>query len=150
MSQNFAALLDQNADDTKAPVPVPEGTYVAIITGHEFGESSQKKTPQVQFLAKLVSPMDDVDPEALAECENWNQKEIKSRELTRYLTTDAMIMLKEFLEKVCKIDTTGRTYADMIPETTNTEIVLHFSHEMVGEGDEQRPIAVVDKVAAAE
>lgn len=149
MSQNFAALLDRSADDVKAPVPTPEGSYQAIVTTHEFGESSQKKTPFVQFNLKLISAMDDVNPEELAECENWNQREVKSRDMRYYLTDDAIFMLKEFLGDVLGIDTTGRSFADMIPETTNQQLTVVISHEMIGEGEEQRPIAKVAKVTKA-
>ena len=117
---DFTQLLGRRADEAERPKPLPAGSYVFTIKGApEFGESSKKKTPYVEFKATPVSPMEDVDMEALQQLPNWNQKE---QRLTFYLTDDAIYRLSEFLEH-CGVSISGRTYAEAIPETVNTQFV---------------------------
>lgn len=68
---SFADILDKNSNDVKAPPPYPAGSYLAITEGVPvWGQSSQQKTKQIQFKAKFLQAMDDVDKEKLAE---WNE-----------------------------------------------------------------------------
>lgn len=117
MSTDFMALLGQTADSVEKPKPMPNGTYQFNIKSHEFGESSKKGTPFVEFKCSPMQPLEDVDVEALGQVKNWQAKEMR---LTFYLTEDAIFMLKEFLGHL-GMDTAGRTFAEMIPETVNCQ-----------------------------
>jgi hypothetical protein len=65
---SFADILDKNVSEVKAPPPYPAGNYLAITEGVPvWGNSSVQKTKQVQFKAKFLQVMDDVDKDKVAE-----------------------------------------------------------------------------------
>ena len=42
-----------------------------------------------------------------------------------YITKDALIMLQDFLEKLIGSSATGRSFAEVIPETEGREIIAY-------------------------
>ena len=65
---SFSDILDKTSSEVKAPPPYPAGNYLAIIEGVPvWGKSSQQQTKQIQFKAKFLQAMDDVDRDKLAE-----------------------------------------------------------------------------------
>lgn len=141
---NFNAILDKQVESAERPKPMPTGTYTFIVKSHTFDESSQKKTPFVRFMCSPMAPGEDVDPAALAEIENWNQKEMK---LDFYLTDDAIYRLREFAEQ-CGIGISGRTFADIIPELTNTQFLGEVGHEISKKNPEEVYANIVNTAAA--
>lgn len=142
---NFAALLDRQADEIEKPKPMPMGTFTFLVKDHEFGESSQKKTPFIQFNVNPRVAQDDVDEEALAAVENWQDRNMR---VTFYLTDDAMWRLTDFLEH-CGIDMSGRTLAECIPETTNQM----FNGYVIQQASQKNPdemFSSIDSTAPAE
>jgi hypothetical protein len=115
MSLDFTTLLKTNADDATPPTPLPVGTYLFTVKGHDFGESSMKKTPFVKFECSVLAPEEDVDEEALPE--NWQGKVLAS---TFYITQPSLWRLSEFLQ-CCGLNTTGRPFDELIPETTGCQ-----------------------------
>ena len=130
MTANFAEILSQKVEETERPKPLPPGNYVSTITRHEFGESSKKQTPYVRFWLRPVSPMEDVDQEALGNIKNWDQKELR---LDFYLTDDAMFRLRDFLEKSLGLSTAGMSYSEMIQATTGMSCLAQIQHEINGD-----------------
>lgn len=90
---DFNSLLDQKVGEVEAPKIFPEGTVTLKIESRKFDESTNKKTPYVQFGFSVIAVEDDVDQDALPE--NW-----KGRSFTDdfYLTPDALKRLEEFLK----------------------------------------------------
>ena len=128
MAPNFASLLNKPADDVKRPVTLPEGTYFGVIQGHEFGESSQKKTPFVQFNITLSHADDDVDLEGL-EVDN---KKVRT---TFYLTDESMYRLTDFIKSL-GIETDGRTLGELIPQTTGQSVKVDLAKRPNQAGDD--------------
>ena len=85
---DFKALLDQQVDDVKAPVPLPTGTYQFVVNRHEFNQKGEKNTNAVDFIVKPMAAMEDVDEELLAQVEKWKEKEMK---LTYWITADSLV-----------------------------------------------------------
>jgi len=139
---DFNALLSTKVEETQKPKPMPVGTYVSSITRHEFGESKNKKTPYVRFFHKPLSPMPDVDTEALNALPNWQDKEFRN---DFYLTDDAMFRLRDFLENSLKMPVAGMTYSEMIPATTGMSCLVKIKHEINGEDI----FATIESTAAA-
>lgn len=139
---NFEALLSQNTDEVEKPKPLPAGTYQMAVKEHAFDTSSKKGTPYVRFQLTPVAPGEDVDQELLAQVNNWNQRSMK---VDFYLTQDAVWRLKDFLE-ACGINTSGRTFAELIPETAGAFVSAFVKHEISGEDT----YANIDRVTAAE
>lgn len=141
MSANFAEILSKKVEETERPKPLPPGNYVCTVVRHEFGESSQKKTPFVRFWLKHISPMDDVDQSMLPA--NWQNKESR---LDFYLTDDALFRLRDFLEKTLGLSTAGMAYSDLIPATTGMNCIATFKHEINGDNI----YSVIDSTASAQ
>lgn len=116
---NFTELLSKDIESAERPKPLPSGTYRLEITGHEFGTSSQKGTPFVQFNFKVVEPGEDVDPEDLDDVKEWQKRTLQDK---FYLTEAAMYRLREFMEKRLGLDCTGRTFDQNVPETHGCEV----------------------------
>jgi hypothetical protein len=141
---NFEALLNTQVDEIEKPKPLPMGTYTFGISGHEFGESAQKKTPFVKFQTTPKVAGEDVDQDMLTEVKDWQSKNMN---LTFYLTDDSMFRLKDFLEH-CGISTAGRTLGECIPETQGAMFNGYIKHETATNGTDV--FAQIGTTAAAE
>lgn len=136
MSIDFRALLSQPVDSFEKPKPFPTGLYQAVISGHEFGESRTQKTPYCRFHFRPISPSDDVDPIQFEEAGGVDRL-LKARlRKDFWLTDDALYRLSEFLEGPCKINTSGRSFAETIPETTELSVMIYVGHRMSEDGKE--------------
>ena len=126
---NFSELLSVQVDSVERPKSFPVGHYEAVIAGHEMGKSSQKETPYVRFLIKLIGPSEDVDEDLFDAAGGMTAlRERKPLFLTFYLTKDAMFRLREFLENGLELNCSGRNFDEVIPETANVSVTVHVSH----------------------
>ena len=139
-SVDFNSILDTPVEEIKAKPPVPVGTYGFVIKGMMNIESSQKKTPGIEFECETFSAKDDVDPELLAEA-GLN----RTLKHTLYVTGDSANMLKEFLIDHCKIDGAGKTLRQLLAEATNATFAGVVGHEISKNG---RPFAKIEKTLA--
>jgi len=132
---NFQDILNKNADDIHPPPVLPEGSYHSVLMGlPEQGESSKKKTPQLKFTHKIIAPLDDVDPDHIAEFEAEGET-IAGQEVENihYVTHKTENMIKEFLIN-CGIDMAGKSLAEGIDETPNSEVIVFMKHEQSDDG----------------
>lgn len=128
---NFAELLKRQVDKTERPPVFPIGPYDGVVTGHEFLTSSKKKTPFVRFWVKLLAPREGVDEELFEQA--GGMEKLNGRKPIRYdfyLTDDALYRLREFLENGLQMESSGRAYDEMIPETTNATFIPLLSHDI--------------------
>lgn len=112
---NFDEYLKRSSDDVKRPKPIPGGTYTFMVKGREFGKSSKKQTPQVEF--ELIPQSHEADVTDLAALEGVNLHE-KSLYSTFYLTKDAEYRLLDFA-KACGVQTQGRKLGEVIDSCIN-------------------------------
>jgi len=132
---NFQDILNKNADDIHPPPVLPEGSYHTVVIGlPESGESSKKKTPQLKFTHKIIGPLEDVDPDQIAEFEAEGET-VAGQEVENihYVTLKTQNMIKEFLIN-CGIDMTGKSLAEGIDETPNSEVIVFMQHEQSKDG----------------
>ena len=129
MALDFKSLLGRSLDDVKKPSPVPAGTFYGVIQRYEFGETSEKKTPFVRFHIGLTAPGDDIDPELLIGVD------LSKRALRKdfFLTPDAEYRLKDALNAL-GINTTGRTFAETIPEVINAQVLVEVTQRPSKDG----------------
>lgn len=140
----FTDLLDRPATDFVPPPPIPAGTYVGVIKGlPAYGESSKKKTKQVEFSINLLEAMDDVDQEELKGMGGIAGKTVKA---TYYLTDDAIYRLREFLEH-CGIEVGKQSIRADVDETPGKQVVVVMGHEAAEDG---RIFSRVKRTAAVE
>jgi phage-related protein len=122
---DFSKLLAKKADDAKPPPVLPNGTYHGFIKGHNFGKSREKQTPYVQFELSVTSAGDDVDQTELVGIELSR----KNLSITFYLTENSDFRLTEFLRSL-GIKTEGRSFGELIPETTNAPVLISISQRL--------------------
>ncbi len=139
---NFENLLSQPTDEVEKPKPLPAGTYQFAIVEHIFDTSSKKGTPYVRFMLSPIAAGEDVDEDLLAGVNNWQAKKMK---FDCFLTEDAIWRLKDFLENA-GINTSGRTFAECVPEAMGAFVSGFVKHDINGEDT----YANIDKVTAAE
>ena len=131
MAVDFKALLGQNLDEVKKPKAIPAGTWFGVVRKHEFALSKEKQTPYVRFTFGLTGPGEDIAPETL------DGLEFSTKTLSRtfFITPDAQYRLKEFLESI-GIPTSGRTFAETIPEALNKSVMLEVTQRSSQDGSE--------------
>lgn len=141
---NFESLLSQNTDEIERPKPLPVGSYQFIVKDYELGESSQKKTPFVRFVASPVAPLEDVDQAALQAVNKWQEKSLR---LDYYLTPDSQYRLKDFLQQL-GLTTTGRTFSELLVEAKGQSFIGHVTHE-ASTRDPEAVFATIDSTTSA-
>lgn len=140
-SVDFNAILDTPVEEIVSKPPVPVGTYGFVIKDLTNIESSQKKTPGIQFEVETFSAQDDVDQELLA-ASGGLQRTMKH---TLYVTPDSSNMLKEFLVEHCQINGDGKTLRQLLAEAKNQTFAGVVEHEISTSG---RPYAKIVKTLA--
>ena len=138
---DFSQLLSQNLDEVKKPPIWPAGTYLGVITKHEYGESSQKKTPFVRFFAKVQSAGPDIEQDALTGID-LSKREWRTE---FYITPDANWRLKEFLAAL-GVPTEHRTLGECIPEALNLPVLMNIVQRPSQDGTEM--VNYLDKLSA--
>jgi len=134
-STNFQDILNRPSEEIK-PMPIlPLGSYHTVVIGlPEQGESSKKKTPQLKFTHKIIAPLDDVDPDAIAEFEADGETIVgQEMENIFYVTPKSANMLKEFI-KDCGVDLAGKSMAEGLDEVPNSEVIIYIKHEQSDDG----------------
>ena len=125
---NFAELLNKPAGEAKKPPVLDAGDYPGVIKSYEMGESSQKKTPYVRFMVGLTGWPEGAEPQTR---EDGTPIDLSTKTLRRdfFITDDALWRFDEFLRAI-GIDPTGRTYADLLPETVGAGVLAEVRQGM--------------------
>lgn len=132
---NFQDILNRPSEDIKPPAVLPMGSYHTIVVGlPEQGQSSKKKTDFLKFTHKIIAPLDDVDPDTIAEFQQDGET-IAGQEVdnTFYITEKSANMLKEFIIN-CGVDLTGRSIAEGLDDVPNSEVIINIKHEASDDG----------------
>lgn len=119
---DFSKLLSKPIDDVSKPKPLPRGTYTGQVSGFEYAESKEKKTPFVRYTLKVHAPGEDVDTDDLEGIT------VAGKTLRKdfYLTDDSQWRVKEFLES-CGIATSGRSLGETIPDAVNVQVMIEVT-----------------------
>lgn len=123
MAVDFSKLLSKPLDTVKKPPPLPQGNYEGVIAKYEFGDNNTNKTPYARFEITVTAPGEDIDHAQLPEGVEFPLKRKFRQDF--YLTDEADWRLKEFIESL-GINTSGRTFAETVPETLNLPVVAHM------------------------
>jgi hypothetical protein len=132
---NFTDILNRPADEIKPPPTLPMGSYHTIVIGlPEQGKSSLKKTDFLKFIHRVITPLEDVDPDAITEFEAGGEK-LTGQEIenTIYVTDKSAFMLKEFIQN-CGVDLTGKSMSEGLDEVPNCEVIVFMKHEASADG----------------
>ncbi len=147
MEHSLASLLNQPLDDTnvKRPQPLPDGTYFGVITSFKFGESRNKKTPNIRLDINVTSAGDDVRPTVEAQ-----GIDVTTKRLNRdfYFTPDALYRWTDFLTS-CNIKWQGRAINDQATDLPNTPVMFTTKTRTADDGRVFNDIAdITGKMAA--
>lgn len=132
---SFTDLLNKPVADIKAPVPLPVGTYLVMVTGQpEHKEVGKEKTDAYDFPIKFMSPGPDVDQEALLT--SLDGTALTERKMNhRFFVTEASLhRLKEYLTDVLGIEDKGAGLGAMIPEAIGRQYYATIGHRPSDDG----------------
>lgn len=135
MSTNLEAILNMQADEITAPPSIPAGSYVATVASFKSVESSQKKTPGIEFTMKITEAKEDVDEDALAQY-RADGGEVIGTEMahTSWASEKSAFMLRDFLKDTLGISSGGRTMAAMLDEVVGKECIIKVVHQPSSDG----------------
>ena len=131
---NFEEILKMKSSESKAPKPLPKGTYATVVAGFEYGKSSQKQTPFVQFNLRVQGPMDDVDQDELAEYGNVVGKTIRATFYFYEPLDESTFRIHVFLDN-CKVDNAPDIeIGDRIEASVNCQVGALLKHRANDDG----------------
>lgn len=138
MTTDFESVLQTQADTIEKPPLMPEGGYSTVIKKFELGESSKKKTKFVDFTVGIQAPMDDVDQSIIDEI-GMDKIIGKERNVTFYLTPDALWRLTDFLGDDVGLDKGGKSIEQLINEAVGQEVGITIRHKPTADGTDMYP-----------
>jgi hypothetical protein len=144
MSLDFTALLNQNFDDIKAPLPLPEGTYYGVVENYKFEETREKKTPYVRFNVKLTGAHESID-ETLLEGVDLSKRSFRK---DFFLTADATIRFKRFVVSL-GIDGAGRSLGELMPEIVGQTVQVTIK-QRPGRDPSEPPMNDIDQISGVQ
>jgi hypothetical protein len=128
---NFRAILSQKTDEVERPRPLADGHYIGVIKSHEFGQSSQKKTPYCRFFLIPEEETSDV-PEGANAGIDFAKKELRA---DYYITPAALYRLSDALDAMLGKQT-GRSFDERLPETRGVRVLFFVGHRDSEDGTE--------------
>lgn len=130
---SFESVLDETVGGDQswaAPVPLPVGTYSAMVQSYRQDKSTNKQTDFIEFTLKILSAHDDVDEEALEEAGGLEDRTIRD---TYYITDNSKFRLKQFFETL-GLDPIGKSIAQNCLDSVNRELVISIRHKPSKDG----------------
>ena len=95
---SWSALANTRVGDVVPPKNIPDGHYMAVITGAPKVENKgQKKTLNASFPLRLTEPMDDVDADAFTASDGFKAG---GYNLDFWLTPNSLFMYTGFAESM--------------------------------------------------
>lgn len=120
-------LANATIGEIEKPKPVPEGSYVALIKGVEYGETkSDKKTPYARVNLELVQALSDVNEASLSAFGPVTGKKMR---LDFYLTEEALFRLQDFILDDIGLDMKGMTLDQALPQIINNQVGVKIRHK---------------------
>lgn len=124
MAVSFKDLLSKKADDAKPPVAYPAGHYYGKLGKYSLGDNNRNKTPYVRYVVTATGLGDDIDQEEFSTLGlKLGEKQFR---LDFFLTPDSEYRLTEFMQSI-GLDTAGRSFAELLPETVGADILFELS-----------------------
>lgn len=133
MALDFRALASKPLDDVKRPPAYPQGEARGVIVNHKFDESrfADKETGEKHAVCNFQIRVDSYLDSALdQEFQKMKQEfpALANKTMPREMPISGgnEYITKSFLEGL-GINTSGRTFADTIPETTGMNVTFEVT-----------------------
>lgn len=133
---DFKKLLSVQATTVEKPKPLPVGTYDAVITGHKFDESREKKTPYCRVTFRPVAPCGDVDGEAFEAFGGHANLSKKELFVDYWLTDEALFRFRQLFEEVLKLPVDGKTFDELAPQMDGQSVKVEIVHNPSQDGQQ--------------
>ncbi len=149
MAVDFSKILAKQATEIEKPAPLPIGSYLINNPAlPQFKGLGKEESPAAVFSVVILSPGEDVDPEALAEYENGGKRPWKGKKVTfnRFLTEASEFRTKEEICNAFGIEEEGKSLGQIFNETVNKQCMIHIKHRPSDDGTQM--YMEVEKLAA--
>jgi|HubBroStandDraft_4_1064222.scaffolds.fasta_scaffold50959_1 hypothetical protein len=128
---NFRAILSQKTDEVERPRALADGHYIGVIKTHEFGQSSNKKTPFCRWILTPEEETSDV-PEGANAGIDFSKREVRK---DFYITPAAIYRLSDALDAVLGKQN-GRSFDERLPEVRGLRVLFQVGHRDSEDGTE--------------
>ena len=125
----FTDALDTKVEDIERPPLLPVGSYNALVSKLPTQDTiADGRFDVVDYMMKITSPLDDVDPDSLKEYGALDNTVIRHRFL--FNTEDDQAFAKtefqhrQFLENALQLETKGKTVKQMMNDSVNAPCVV--------------------------
>ncbi len=132
---NFAAIANKKVADIERPPNLPIGTYLAVVAKIPAqGAVSGGKWETLDFMLKIIRPMEDVDPDALKAYGDITRRVMQNRFMFSTEDEDKFLAaeyrVKRFCFKHLQVDeTSGMSWTEMLNESVNHQCFVSVKWE---------------------
>ena len=145
---NFAAIANKKVEDIERPPNMPIGTYLAVVTKIPVqGEVAGGKWETLDFMLRIIKPMEDVDPDALKEYGDVTKRTMQRRfmfsteEEDKFLASEYQV--KSFCFKHLMVDESpDMSWSEMLHESVNHQCLVSVKWEP----DKNDPEIIYDRI----
>ena len=132
---NFAAIANKKVADIERPPNLPIGTYLAVVTKIPVqGEVSGGKWETLDFMLKIIRPMEDVDPDDVKKYGDVTKRTMQNRfmfsteDVDRFLASEYRV--KKFCFKHLMVEETSTmSWTEMLHESVNHQCLVSVKWE---------------------
>ena len=149
---NFAAIANKKVADIERPPNMPIGTYLAVVTNIPAqGEVAGGKWETLDFMLRIIKPMEDVDPDALkaysAKAGDVNKRIMQRRFMFSTEDDDKFhaseYQVKSFCFKHLMVDESlAMSGSEMLHESVNHQCLVSVKWEP----DKNDPEIIYDRI----
>ena len=147
---NFAAIANKKVEDIERPPNMPIGTYLAVVTKIPVqGEVAGGKWETLDFMLRIIKPMEDVDPDALKEFGDVTKRIMQRRVMFSTDQDDedkfraSEYQVKSFCFKHLMVDeTSDMSWSEMLHESVNHQCLVSVKWEP----DKNDPEIIYDRI----
>ena len=145
---NFAAIANKKVADIERPPNMPIGTYLAVVTKIPVqGSVSGGKWETLDFMLRIIKPMEDVDPDALKAFGDVTKRTMQRRfmfsteESEKFLASEYQV--KSFCFKHLMVDESpDMSWSEMLHESVNHQCLVSVKWEP----DKNDPEIIYDRI----
>lgn len=124
---DFSSLLKKPAGEAKKPAALDAGNYEGIIKSFEIGDNNKNKTPYVRFHLGYTGwpnnePQLDAGGKAIDLSKRAGRRDF-------YITDEALWRLDDLISAL-GIDSVGRSYDEVLPETVGKSVIVEVQQYM--------------------
>ena len=145
---NFAAIANKKVEDIERPPNLPIGTYLATVTKIPAqGEVAGGKWETLDFMLKIIKPMEDVDPNALKAYGDVTKRTMQRRFMFSTEEEDKFsaseYQVKKFCFKHLMVDeSSDMSWTEMLHESVNHQCLVSVKWEP----DKNDPEIIYDRI----